>query len=141
MDIPQILPYLMLVEIRGEARYFFRLVGTNVARGIDPTGTYLADGAPNGPYREHILDLFGEMPRAGKPVYTRTLYDEPDQDQRCTHRIFLPLEPKVNNAPLMLIGQVTEQDRMLLGSLWEIAPTSISVDKTIVLDDPMASDR
>jgi hypothetical protein len=141
LDIPQLLPYLMLVEIHGPDRFFFRLVGTNVARGIDPTGTYLADGAPGGPYRDHILAVFGEMPRRGQPVYTISLYDDPEHDQRRTHRLFLPLEPKGGDPPLMLIGQVTEQDRMLLGSLWEIAPTRISVATNIVLDGAPTADR
>lgn len=126
VDIPKILPFLMLVEIHGPEQFFFRLVGTNVAQGVDPTGRYLAEGAPDGPYRPHIVALFGECPRRGRPVYTISLYDDPSGPQRRTHRLFLPVEPRPGEPPLMLVGQVTEAERSHNGSLWQVAPQMIA---------------
>ncbi|MCR9222140.1 MAG: PAS domain-containing protein [Alphaproteobacteria bacterium] len=134
VDIPKILPFLMLVEIHGPERFFFRLVGTNVAQGIDPTGRYLAEGAPDGPYRAHIVALFGECQRRGGPVYAISLYDGPSGPQRRTHRLFLPVEPRPGDPPLMLVGQVTESEKSHNGSLWQVAPQMIATPVLKSLD-------
>lgn len=131
---PDILPTLMLVTVEPERRFLMRLVGTTTAQGIDPTGRYLNDAAPEGPYRDHIVALFGSALDEQAPVYTVTDYaDEKGVLERRVHRVFLPLSDAGEMIDGLLIGQATHSVRLLTQSLWQAAPEEMSVRRRDVL--------
>src|SRR3546814_15809427 len=58
-EIKRLLPFVLLLDVLDEGRHFrFRLVGTDAASGIDPTGKLLHEAAPGGVYLNHISALF-----------------------------------------------------------------------------------
>src|SRR3546814_4839037 len=58
-EIKRLLPFVLLLDVLDEGRHFrFRLVGTDAASGIDPTGKLLHEAAPGGVYLNHLSALF-----------------------------------------------------------------------------------
>lgn len=129
LDIPpKSLPHVVLVDVEPGPRFRFRLVGTYTASGVDPTGTYLDQAAPDGPYRDHILDLYRSPLDLAGPTYTISHYlTSGGIFNRSTHRVFMPLAGDDGETESLLIGQRTQDGMPYQGSLWEIVPRMIDV--------------
>lgn len=123
------LPHLMLVDVLGEAvdgggrllRY--RLVGTVIAGGVDPTGRTLQEILPGGGYREHVLELYDAVLARAGPLYTRHRYPGADgTGAREVARLFLPLAGDGRRIDMILVGQIRHAPRIVRTSMWQERP-------------------
>lgn len=140
VDIPDLLRHVMLVDVdEGGARFRFRLVGTKVATGKDPTGCFLHEAAPKGLYGHHICALYVRAVREARPFYTVFDYRYAEQHGRGPeriHRLFLPLSDDGTMVNMLLVGQTTSSNRWIQGSAWEHPPITIRERALRVLDPP-----
>src|SRR5437764_15141316 len=62
IEIPLLLPHVMLVDVLPSGRYRYRLIGTENARahGINATGRHLDEVLPGPEYRAHVIGLYDE---------------------------------------------------------------------------------
>lgn len=126
-EITTILPYIMLVDVLEEGQVFhFRLVGTDVAYGIDPTGRLLHEAVPEGPYRDHITALFRRGAAGPGALYSRTSYDYAEiTGPRTIARIFMPLSGDGAAIDKMLVGQMRDRQIHADHSAWQANPPAI----------------
>jgi hypothetical protein len=122
------LPHLMLVdvldEVAGAGRLLrYRLVGTVIAAGVDPTGRTLQDVLPGGAYREHVLELYDAVLARAEPLYTRHRYPAADgTGAREVARLFLPLAADGSRVDMILVGQIRHAPRIVRTSMWQEKP-------------------
>ncbi|RED53887.1 PAS domain-containing protein [Aestuariispira insulae] len=126
-DIPRLLPHIMLLEMRGQdQRFFVRLVGTKVAFGQDPTGTFMEESAPVGSYGSHIIALFRKAAETPHALYAEHEYGHPDQGaSRVAKRLFMPLVNEAGTISMLLIGQRIIAPEFVQRSLWQLNPDQI----------------
>lgn len=138
VDIPQLLPFVMLVECRDEGRRIkFRLVGTDVAYGSDPTGKYLQDAAPANAYGSHIKELYRFAANCDGALYCEFAYGyTADQGPRLIKRLFLPLIGTDESPRMMLVGQIRDKSIDVKKSAWQAGPGQVEVLKFCRIDDP-----
>src|SRR3546814_5237666 len=78
-EIKRLLPFVLLLDVLDEGRHFrFRLVGTDAASGIDPTGKLLHEAAPGGVYLNHLSALFSRGAAGPGALYNRSSHASED---------------------------------------------------------------
>jgi hypothetical protein len=96
MDIPDLLPHLMLIDVvpqpAGKNRYRVRLVGTAAVaiQGSDATGRF-ADQILTAPKGTELLEGYYEIVRTRQPQYHRGVVATPGRDHVDYERIAFPL--------------------------------------------------
>jgi len=92
LDIPTVLPHLMLVDVEPGPRYRYRLFGTEVteAFGMNPTGKYV-DEVMVGDYKKFLLGLYDDLCREKQPIYSTSIYGTKRDTKMWTQRLMLPL--------------------------------------------------
>ncbi len=93
IDIPRLLPNLMIVEVVEDARrYVYRLVGTKEVemRGRDPTGLSVIDGFL-GPSFEDALSFYDRTVQSRAPVFDDKPYISSNGRWISDETLFLPL--------------------------------------------------
>lgn len=135
-EIPLLLPLIMMLDVHDDGRrHFARLVGTGVATGTDPTGTFLQDSAPPGPYLDHITKLFGDAARSSHATYTEYEYYHPEIDHpRVAKRLLLPLNRRDDCAQKLMVGQIVTLPPEMERSLWQLSPDTIRERIHVELD-------
>ena len=105
-EIRQLLPYIMLVDVLEDGRFFrFRLVGTDVAFGVDPTGQLQHEAVPEGIYRDHITALFRRGAAGPGALHSRSSYAYTKlEGPRSISRLFMPLAADGLTIDMMIIG-------------------------------------
>jgi hypothetical protein len=110
VDIPHLLANVLLVEVRDGGRFRYRLVGTENVRayGFDATGRYLDEILVGPEYKAHVLNLYTEVVRERRPLYSECLLLSPQQDipERHIKVVFLPLSRDGEAVHLVLAVQV-----------------------------------
>jgi len=110
VDIPRLLPYLMLVEVLPGGRYRYRLIGTANVRehGMNATGLHVDEALKGAEYKAHVLRLYDECVRERRPVYSESLFlsDAGGAIERHTKVIFLPLSADGQAVNQVLVAQV-----------------------------------
>ena len=111
LDIPKLLPHVMVVEVLPSGRYRYRLIGTENtdAQGVNATGRYLDEVLPGPEYKAHVLGLYDECVRSRRPLYWECLFISPQDrtPERHTKILFLPLsEDEGVNVNQVLVVQV-----------------------------------
>lgn len=131
LDIPQLLPYIALVECYEEGRRIkFRLVGTDVAFGQDPTGKFLQDAVPAGAYGEHIAELYRIAAAGNTALYSEFAYGYTAvTGPRLIKRLFLPLSGTGEIPAMMLVGQIRDKSANVTRSAWQAGPGEIEQRK------------
>jgi len=142
VDIPSLLPHVMLVDVLAEGpRFRFRLVGTQVAIGKDPTGRFLHEAAPKGLFGHHLGALYARAVREARPFYTVFDYRyAASRGPERIHRLFLPLSDDGEAINMLIVGHVAESNRRDQSSAWEHPPATFRERLMLVLG-PDASDR
>src|ERR1700691_1946571 len=76
IEIPKLLPDVMLVDVEPDGRYRYRLIGTEntQAQGITATGRYLDEVLPGPEYRNHVLSLYDESVQKRQALYSECLF-------------------------------------------------------------------
>ena len=111
VDIPRLLSILILVDVKGDGDYRFRLIGTElvtVARR-DITGLRFEEAFPPGPYLNYLFALYAELIRERRPIYTEGIYviGSPGR-RRYTRRLILPLSADGRRIDMVLGAHVHE---------------------------------
>ena len=110
LDIPQLLPDIMLVDVAEGGRYRYRLIGTEVARaqGINATGRFLDEVLPGPEYRAHVLRLYDKCVRERRALYSECLFLSPESQaaERHTKVLFMPLSADGERANMVFVLQV-----------------------------------
>jgi hypothetical protein len=110
VDIPKLLPDVMLVERFANGRYRYRLIGTENTRahGMNATGRYLDEVLPGPDYRAHVLTLYDECVATRRTLYSECLFFSParHQPERHTKVLFMPLSPDGMTVNMIFVIQV-----------------------------------
>lgn len=112
LDIPAVLPHLMMIDVEPGPRYRYRLFGTEVteAFGMNPTGKCV-DEVMVGDYKIFLLGLYDDLCRDKKPVYSTSIYGggkhAAGRDTKMwTQRLMLPLSSDGANVDKVIACQV-----------------------------------
>jgi len=110
IEIPKLLPELMLVDVLPSGRYRYRLIGTGNTQehGINATGRFLDEVLPGPEYKAHVLALYDECVRARRPLYSECLFlsSRRRSPERHTKVLFLPLAEDGETVNMVLVVQV-----------------------------------
>jgi hypothetical protein len=110
VEIPKLLPDVMLVERQEDGRYRYRLIGTENAHahGVNATGRYLDEVLPGPDYSAHVLGLYDECARERRPLYSECLFFPPgrEEPERHTKVLFLPLSADGERVNMIFVVQV-----------------------------------
>jgi hypothetical protein len=110
IDIPNLLPDVMLVERLDDGRYRYRLIGTENARaqGINATGRFLDEVLPGPDYSAHVLALYDECVEKRRALYSECLFFSPArrEPERHTKVLFMPLSPDGETVNMIFVIQV-----------------------------------
>src|SRR5258708_15692485 len=95
VEIPRLLPHVMLVDVMGAALYRYRLIGTEIATamGVNATGRLVHEMLLEDGYRAYVLDLYNTVVRERRALYTENVFlsPHPCAAQRNTQPLLLPL--------------------------------------------------
>jgi hypothetical protein len=110
IEIPKLLPDVMLVERHEDGRYRYRLIGTENTRahGMNATGRFLDEVLPGPDYAAHVLGLYDECVRERRPLYSECLFFPPgrQEPERHTKVLFMPLSPDGETVNMVFVIQV-----------------------------------
>lgn len=110
IDIPKLLPHVMLVEVLQSGRYRYRLIGTENtdAQGVHATGRYLDEVLPGLDYKTHVLRLYDECVRSRRALYSECLFVSPRDriPERHIKVLFLPVSEDGVTVNLVFVIQV-----------------------------------
>jgi hypothetical protein len=110
VEIPKLLPHIMLIDVLPSGGYHYRLIGTENARahGINATGRSLDEVLPGPGYKAHVIALYDECVRTRRALYSECLFLSLEQQgpERHTKVLFLPLSDDGANVNIVLVGQV-----------------------------------
>lgn len=95
VEIPKLLPHVMLIDVVAPGRYRFRLIGTAIAdeQGLNATGSDVREVLKGVRLEDHILALLDECVRERRALYSECLFfsSESGLVERHTKRLLLPL--------------------------------------------------
>ena len=110
IEIPKLLPDVMLVERLATGRYRYRLIGTENTRaqGVNATGRFLDEVLPGPDYGKHVLALYDECVETRRALYSECLFFSPARHdpERHTKVLFLPLSPDGETVNMVFVIQV-----------------------------------
>ena len=111
LDIPRLLPHLILSDVGDEGRTIrYRLVGTDIvtAHGSDYTGKTIEE-LTTGSTVAFTQNLYGVIVREAMPVYSEGSFRWAGKEHRWTKRLHLPLTRSGAVVDMVLAGQVFEE--------------------------------
>ena len=134
-EIKRLLPFVLLVDVLDGGRHFrYRLVGTDAAAGIDPTGKLMHEAVPPGIYHDHIAALYRRAAAGSSALYNRSSYGYSDAPgPRSITRLFLPLAADGVTIDMLLIGQKADRDLNSRRSAWQANPPTITEELEVRL--------
>jgi len=110
IDIPRLLPDVMLVDVAEGGRYRYRLIGTGntQAHGMNATGRYLDEVLPGREYKAHVLGLYDESVRNRRALYSECLFMSAARNapERHTKVLFLPLSEDGDVVNIVFVVQI-----------------------------------
>ncbi|MEM1400119.1 MAG: PAS domain-containing protein [Pseudomonadota bacterium] len=109
VDIPRLLPHLVLTEVTNENRLRYRLVGTAIedVAGMGLTGQFVEDVVPHKPYCDYLVGLYRQVLTKRCPVFSESDFVSSQfEPVRATQRLMLPLSSDGKNIDLIMSGQV-----------------------------------
>ena len=110
VEIPRLLPGVMLVERVPGGRYRYRLIGTENTRahGVNATGRFLDEVLPGPDYGAHVLALYDECVKTRRALYSECLFFSParHEPERHTKVLFMPLSADGETVNMIFVIQV-----------------------------------
>jgi hypothetical protein len=142
MEIPVVLPYVLLVERSEDGRFRYRLAGTAVvdAYGMELTGRYVDEVFPPG-RRVLAEQHYAMVYQSGRPISALNRYTNSRGVEHIASRLILPLAGKASSHPVvqfLLIGQTCTYDRILPNGLGIDSVIDAVHDQVRFLDEPAA---
>lgn len=110
IEIPKLLPHVMLVEVTDDGRYRYRLIGTENerAQGINATGCFIDEVLKHDEYKAHVVGIYDTVVRERRPIYSEMLFLSPEMGavERHTKVLFMPLSDDGEAVNLVFVMQV-----------------------------------
>jgi hypothetical protein len=110
VEIPKLLPDVMLVDVEPDGRYRYRLIGTenSQAHGMKATGRHLDEVLPGPEYRNHVLALYDESVQKKQALYSECLFLSPQRlaPERHTKVLFMPLSEDGETVNMVFVLQI-----------------------------------
>lgn len=108
IDMPKLLPDLIIAERAGPEDLRYRLVGTHIVRahGLDYTGWLLSDLARQHDALALARQLYAPVLDQALPVYSEGPFRWPGGEFRWTRRLHLPMSSTGESVDMALVGQV-----------------------------------
>jgi hypothetical protein len=107
VEIPGLLPHIMLVDVLEDGGYRYRLIGTEIERahGVKATGRRADEMIRDPDYRKHVLGLYAECLRERRPVFSEGLFLSPTalMPERYRKVLFLPLSQDGDRVNMLLL--------------------------------------
>jgi hypothetical protein len=127
-EIKPLLPFVLLLDVLEGGRYLrYRLVGTDAASGIDPTGQLMHEAVPDGIYHDHITALFRRGAAGPGALYSRSSYAYGNiEGPRSISRLFMPLAADGVTIDMLMVGQKADRDPRVGSSAWQANPPTIT---------------
>jgi hypothetical protein len=109
LDIPKLLPHVMLVEVHGPGRYRYRLIGTAIAQeqGTNATGKFVHEAIANADYRALTVGLYDTCVAERRALYSESLFMAPAGGaiERHTKVAFMPLSDDAGTIIQVFVAQ------------------------------------
>lgn len=110
IEIPKLLPHVMLVEVTADGRYRYRLIGTENerAQGINATGRFIDEVLKGPEYKAHVIGLYDTVVRERRSIYSEVLFLSPEVGaiERHTKILFMPLSDDDQAVNLVFVMQI-----------------------------------
>ena len=109
VEMPDLLPYVRLVDVVAPGRYRYRLVGTELEQlhgGLKFTGKFVHEALPP-PLANQIVPVYDECVRERRPVFLENTFLAPDRERVARHSrvLFLPLSEDDEVVSMVLVIQ------------------------------------
>ena len=110
VEMPELLPYVRLVDVAAPGQYRYRLVGTELEQmhgGLKFTGRFVHEALPP-PLADQVIPVYDECVRARQPVFLENTFLAPDSERVARHSrvLFLPLSEDDQAVSMVLVVQV-----------------------------------
>lgn len=134
-EITKLLPFVLLLDVLEDGRHLrFRLVGTDAASGVDPTGKLMHEAVPEGIYHDHITALFRRGAAGPGALYSRSSYAYGNiEGPRSISRLFMPLAGDGTSIDMVMVGQKANRPAHVSHSAWQANPPTITEDLEVRL--------
>ena len=111
VDIPTLLPHLMLAEVGDDVDFRYRLAGTAVTRaaGTELTGRSVASAGSDPDFRDRLLACLHRVAATSQPLYSQGPYPrvgKPDAQPWYVASVMLPLSEDGCTVNMILGAQV-----------------------------------
>jgi hypothetical protein len=119
IEIPRLLPILLLIDVIATVSYRYRLVGTEIVSnaGEDITGKLFDEVLPDDAYKKYLLGLVNEVVETRQPLYAEGAFMAEKRVERLVRRLVLPLSANGATVDMILAGQtfMATKDAMRTG--------------------------
>jgi hypothetical protein len=110
VEMPDLLPYVRLVDVVAPGQYRYRLVGTEVEQfhgGLKFNGRFVHEALPPA-LAERIIPVYDDCVRERRPVFLENTFLVPDTERVARHSrvIYLPLSEDDQTVSMVLVVQV-----------------------------------
>jgi len=110
IEMPELLPYIRLVDVVAPGQYRYRVVGTEVEQmhgGLKFNGRFVHEALPPA-LADHVVPVYDECVRARRPVFLENRFLAPDTERVARHSrvIYLPLSEDDQTVSMVLVVQV-----------------------------------
>jgi hypothetical protein len=109
VEMPDLLPYVRLVDVVAPGQYRYRVVGTELEQlhgGLKFAGRFVHEALPP-PLADHVVPVYDECVRARRPVFLENTFLAPDRERvaRYFRVLFLPLSEDDETVSMVLVIQ------------------------------------
>ena len=110
VEIPDLLPYVRLVDVVAPGQYRYRVVGTEVEQlhgGLKFYGRFVHEALPP-PIAKQVIPVYDDCVRARRPVILENTFLASDQERVARHSrvLFLPLSEDDETVSMVLVIQI-----------------------------------
>jgi hypothetical protein len=110
VEMPDLLPFVRLVEVVAPGQYRYRLVGTEVEQfhgGLKFNGRFVHEALPPA-LAVHIVPVYDDCVRERRPIFLENTFLVPHTDRVARHSrvLYLPLSQDDQTVSMVLVVQV-----------------------------------
>jgi hypothetical protein len=110
VEMPELLPYVRLVDVVAPGQYRYRVVGTELEQmhgGLKFAGRFVHEALPP-PLADQVIPVYDECVRERRPVFLENRFLAPDGERVARHSrvLFLPLSEDDQTVSMVLVIQL-----------------------------------
>ena len=109
VEMPDLLPYVRLVDVVAPGQYRYRVVGTELEQmhgGLKFAGRFVHEALPP-PLADQVIPVYDQCVRERRPVFLENTFLTPDKERVARHSrvLFLPLSEDDETVSMVLVVQ------------------------------------